>query len=75
MTHQQEIQMSDPTFEEHLTHAKAILEKLMDPQVTLEESVQLYSQGLDTIRQAQKLIDQAKQKVDTIEKAQSGVDA
>lgn len=66
--------MKEQTFEEKLAESKAILEKLMDPEVTLEESVKLYEEGLATIKAAQKMIDEAKLKVEVIEKNQSGVE-
>ena len=67
--------MNNKTFEEKLAESKAILEKLMDPEVTLEESVKLYEQGLATIKEAQAMIEEAKLKVAVIEKQQSGVEA
>jgi exodeoxyribonuclease VII small subunit len=67
--------MKQTTFEEKLSESKAILEKLMDPEITLEQSVRLYEQGLETIKAAQKMLDEAKVIVETIEKGQSGVDA
>jgi exodeoxyribonuclease VII small subunit len=65
--------MKNKTFEEKLAHSKTLLEKLMDPEITLEQSVKLYEEGLKTIKEAQALIEGAKLKVETIEKAQSGV--
>jgi len=65
--------MKNKTFEEKLAHSKALLEKLMDPEITLEQSVKLYEEGLKTIKEAQKMIEEAKLKVETIEKSQSGV--
>ena len=67
--------MQKKTFEEKLSDSKAILEKLMDPEVTLEESVKLYEKGLATIKEAQAMIEEAKLAVETIEKKQSGVEA
>jgi len=67
--------MQKKTFEEKLSDSRAILEKLMDPEVTLEESVKLYEKGLATIREAQAMIEEARLTVDTIEKNQSGVEA
>ena len=67
--------MKNKTFEEKLAHSKALLEKLMDPEITLEQSVTLYEEGLKTIKEAQTMIEDAKLKVETIEKAQSGVSA
>ncbi len=66
--------MKNKTFEEKLAHSKTLLEKLMDPEITLEQSVKLYEEGLRTIKEAQKMIEEAKLKVETIEKSQSGVD-
>jgi exodeoxyribonuclease VII small subunit len=66
--------MKQQTFEEKLAQSKAILERLMDPEVTLEESVKLYEEGLATIKAAQTMIDEAKLKVEIIEKNQSGVE-
>ena len=67
--------MQNKTFEEKLNEAKTTLEKLMDPEVTLEQSVKLYEEGLSTIKEAQNMIEAAKLKVAIIEKNQSGVDA
>jgi len=67
--------MTNKTFEEKLAESKAILEKLMDPEVTLEESVKLYEQGLSSIKEAQAMLEEAKVKVAVIEKQQSGVEA
>jgi len=61
--------MKNETFEEKLAHAKALLEKLMDPEITLEESVKLYEEGLKNIKEAQKLIEEAKVKITVIEQA------
>jgi len=60
--------MKNETFEEKLAYAKGLLEKLMDPQITLEESVKLYEEGLKMIKEAQKLIEEAKLKVSVIER-------
>ena len=67
--------MKNKTFEEKLAESKEILEKLMNPEVTLEESVKLYEKGLSTIKEAQAMIEEAKLKVAVIEKQQSGVNA
>lgn len=57
------------TFEEKLEHSKALLEKLMNPDITLEESVKLYEEGLKNIKEAQTLIEEAKTKIRVIEQA------
>jgi exodeoxyribonuclease VII small subunit len=61
--------MKNETFEEKLEHSKALLEKLMNPEITLEESVKLYEEGLKNIKEAQRLIEEAKTKITVIEQA------
>ena len=60
--------MKSKTFEEKLEHSKEILQKLMDPEITLEKSVGLYEEGIEEIKSAQKMIEEAKVKIETIEK-------
>ena len=60
--------MKTKSFEERLEEGRRILEKLMDPEITLEESVKLYEEGMRSIQEAQKMIEEAKLKVETIEK-------
>ncbi len=55
------------SFEDELEASREILEKLMNPNVTLEESVKLYEEGMKKIQEAQKLIENAKLKVKEIE--------
>ncbi|MCF6243963.1 MAG: exodeoxyribonuclease VII small subunit [Sulfurovum sp.] len=59
--------MKNKTFEEKLEHSKVLLEKLMNPEITLEESVKLYEEGLKNIKDAQKLIEEAKTKITVID--------
>ena len=61
--------MKNETFEEKLEHSKTLLEKLMNPEITLEESVKLYEEGLKNIKEAQTLIEEAKMKITVIEQA------
>ena len=61
--------MKNETFEEKLEYSKALLEKLMNPEITLEESVKLYEDGLKNIKDAQKLIEDAKTKISVIDQA------
>ena len=61
--------MKHTTFEEKLAHSKELLEKLMSPEITLEESVKLYEEGLKNINEAQKLIEEARTKITVIEQA------
>jgi len=66
--------MKTETFEEKLDYSKALLEKLMDPEITLEESVKVYEEGLKNIKEAQKLIEEAKTKITVIEQANQNVE-
>ena len=61
--------MKNKTFEEKLEYSKSLLEKLMNPEITLEESVKLYEEGLKNIKEAQTLIEEAKTKITVIEQA------
>ena len=65
--------MKTETFEEKLDYSKALLEKLMNPEITLEESVKLYEEGLKNIKEAAKLIEEAKTKITVIEQANQNV--
>ena len=52
--------MENLNFEEKIKKSKEILEKLMDPEITLENSVNYYKEGLKELQEAQKLLDEAK---------------
>ena len=60
--------MKNSTFETKLEVSKEILNRLMDPSITLEESLKLYEQGIKEIKSAQKMIEEAKVKIEIIEK-------
>ena len=66
--------MKTKTFEEKLEYSKSLLEKLMNPDITLEESVRLYEEGLNTIKEAQKLIEEAKTKITVIEQQNQNIE-
>lgn len=65
--------MKNNTFEEKLEHSKALLEKLMKPDITLEDSVRLYEEGINTIKEAEQLIEEAKTKISIIEQSDQEV--
>ncbi len=54
------------SFEEKIEHAKKILEKLMDPEITLAESVKAYEEGIKELNEATKLLEEAKLKINEI---------
>ena len=65
--------MKNETFEEKLEYSKELLEKLMNPEITLETSVKLYEEELKNIKEAQKLIEEAKTKISVIEQANQNI--
>jgi len=62
--------MKTDTFEQKLELSKEILNRLMNPSITLEESIKLYEEGLTNIKEAQKMIEEAKAKIEIISKNQ-----
>ena len=46
-------------FEKKLEDAKGVLEKLMDPELTLDQSVKSYKEGMQTLQEAQKILEEA----------------
>lgn len=57
-----------PSFEEALTKLEAIVDKLDDDDITLEESVQLYEEGLKLSKICSKTLENAELKIEEIEK-------
>jgi exodeoxyribonuclease VII small subunit len=54
--------MSEMSFEERIEKSKEILEKLMNPEITLSDSVALYKSGTDELKEASRLLEEAKLK-------------
>lgn len=50
----------DINFEDKITKAKELLEKLSNQQITINESLKLYNDGLKELELAQKLLEEAK---------------
>lgn len=46
-------------FEKKLENAKAVLQKLMDPELTLDQSVKSYKEGMKTLQEAQRILEEA----------------
>lgn len=53
-------------FETKLDSAKQILETLMNPEITLEESVKAYEKGMSELTDAQKMLENATIKINEI---------
>jgi len=62
--------MSEKTedFEQKVQNAKAILEQLMNPEITLSDSVKAYEAGMKELSAAQKMLEEAAQHVEIIKK-------
>ncbi len=60
--------MSEMSFEERIEKSKKILEKLMNPEITLSDSVALYKNGTDELKEASKLLEEAKLKFEVYQK-------
>ena len=50
----------DINFEDKIAKAKELLEKLSNQQITINESLKLYNDGLKELELAQKLLEEAK---------------
>ncbi len=48
------------TFEKKIENSKELLEELINPDITLSDSVKIYKKGLKELEVAQKLLDEAK---------------
>lgn len=58
--------MAKEKFETKLESAKKILETLMNPEITLEESVKAYEKGMHELSDAQKMLEEAQIKINEI---------
>lgn len=58
--------MAKEKFETKLESAKQILETLMHPEITLEESVKAYEKGMSELAQASKMLEEAQIKITEI---------
>lgn len=48
------------SFEDKIKEAQKLLDKLVDPEITLSKSVEVYKTGMKELEEAQKLLDEAK---------------
>ncbi len=53
-------EIEQPNFENNILKAQKLLEKLIDPAITLSSSVEVYKEGMKELELAQKLLDDAK---------------
>ncbi len=65
--------MSEKTaedFEVRLEKAKVVLEKLMNPEITLSDSVKAYEEGMNELQEAQKMLENAQLQIENIRKGE-----
>ena len=58
--------MAKEDFEAKLESAKKILETLMNPEITLQDSVKAYEKGMSELNKAQKMLEDAQIKITEI---------
>ena len=58
--------MAKSDFESKLEGAKKTLEVLMNPEITLQESVKAYEKGMKELTDAQKILEDAQLKIQEI---------
>jgi len=58
--------MAKEEFETKLDKAKDILQTLMDPEITLQDSVKAYEKGMKELSNAQKILEDATIKINEI---------
>jgi exodeoxyribonuclease VII small subunit len=58
--------LEEESFEDKITNAKAILEKLMDPALPMNESVKAYEAGMSELKAAEKMLEQAQLQIKII---------
>jgi exodeoxyribonuclease VII small subunit len=55
-------------FEKKIEKSKEILDKLMDPEITLEDSMKLYKEGIKELKEASKMLENAKLEFEELSK-------
>lgn len=58
--------LEEESFEDKIINAKAILEKLMDPALPMNESVKAYEAGMNELKIAEKMLEQAQLQIQII---------
>jgi len=64
--------MKPKKFEDKLEYSKDILGELSSPNITLDEALKLYEEGIKNIKDAQNMIEKAKVKIEIIEQKYFG---
>ncbi len=58
------------TFEEKLENAKKVLEELSNPEIALADGMKKYTQGIELLKEASKMIEDAKLEYETLQKSE-----
>jgi len=58
--------VKEEDFESKLNNAKEILETLMNPEITLQDSVKSYEKGMKELQDAQNILEKAQIKITQI---------
>ena len=53
-------------FESYLDNSKIILDKLMEPDIALDESLKLYKEGIAELKAAQDILEKTKLEYETL---------
>ena len=64
--------MKPKKFEDKLEYSREILERLSSPEITLDEAMRLYEDGIKNIKDAQNMIEKAQIKIETIQQKHFG---
>jgi exodeoxyribonuclease VII small subunit len=56
----------EENFETKIANAKAILEKLMDPSLPMNESIKAYEEGMKELKEAEKMLSDAELQIQII---------
>jgi exodeoxyribonuclease VII small subunit len=62
--------MNIGTFEEKIEKSQKILEKLSNPEVSLEEGMKLYKEGIKELKEASEMLEKAKLEFIELSKSQ-----
>lgn len=58
--------LEEESFETKISKAKAILEKLMDPALPMNESIKAYEEGMKELKIAETMLEQAQMQIQII---------
>lgn len=63
--------LEEESFETKIAKAKAILEKLMDPSLPMNESLKAYQEGMNELKVAEEMLEKAELQIQIIKNQES----